>query len=269
MSVGTEQAQVRRLGGTLAAEVAVDMTAIDEAAFQLVHKAFLDHCVLVFRNQELDPESHIAFTKWFGEIYVYPQADVPGYPELTLIANMRKEQMDDGVTRRVTEVWHPDSTWLERPPSHAILAAKELPEAGGDTLFANQYAAYDALSDAMKAMLAPLRAIHRPPDYMAGNLPERAHPVVITHPETGRKILYVNNNAVRRFDGMTEEESRGLLQFLFAHQVRPDFVYRHRWQPGDVVMWDNRCTQHYAVDDYGTASRVLARTSITGTPPSA
>ena len=249
--------------------MAVDLTAVDQPTFELVHSALLEHHVLVFRNQDLDSDSQVAFAKMFGELFVYPHLDIDGYPELALIANMRKEQMDDGKTRRVTEVWHADSTWFESPPGHAILVAKELPEAGGDTLFANQYAAYEALSDTMKALLGGLRGVHEPPDYQRSPDHEylQPHPVVITHPQTARKILYVNANAVRRFEGMTQEESRGLLAFLFTHQTSPEFVYRHRWQPGDVVMWDNRCTQHYAVDDYGAQPRVLVRATVKGQQP--
>jgi taurine dioxygenase len=266
MSVDTAAVTIRQLGGVLAAEAAVDLTQLDDETFEQVHAAFLEHCVLVFRDQALDPDSHVAFARRFGEVHAYPKLDDAERRELVLIANMPSGRHADGGTRKVTEVWHADSTWLERPPAHAILAARELPAFGGDTLFANQYAAYESLSDAMKEMLGGLRAIHQPPGYMEGESVSR--PVVVTHPETGRKLLYVNVNAVCRFDGMTEEESRGLLGFLFSHAVSPEFVYRHRWLPGDVVMWDNRCTQHYAVDDYGDAPRVLARASLVGHVPS-
>ena len=271
MALDIDRPSVRPLGGMLAAEVSLDMTQMNEELFQFVNAAFLKYCVLVFRDQHLDPDNHVAFAKWFGEIFPYPEIALRGHPELARLENIPRAELADGNVHKATEFWHSDSTWLERPPAQAILAAMELPQAGGDTLIANQYAAYEALSVAMQEMLAPLRAVHHAPDYVYAGYgriaDEQVHPAVVAHPETGRKVLYVNVNAVRRFEGMSEDESRGLLQFLFTHQVQPQFVYRHRWQPGDVVMWDNRCTQHYAVDDYGDAPRVHVRASLIGTRP--
>jgi taurine dioxygenase len=196
---------------------------------------------------------------------------VPGNRHVSLIKNMQVRALADGTKRRITEIWHADSSWDKRPPTHAFLHAKVLPDVGGDTLFANQCAAFDGLSPAMQKMLSSLRAVHRTPQYRfdEGSGTEAVHPVITTHPETGRKVLYVNLSATREFEGMTAQESRGLLEFLFDHQVRPEFVYRHRWALGDVVMWDNRCTLHYAVNDYEDAPRELVRVSIVGPPPAA
>jgi taurine dioxygenase len=260
--------EVRRLGGTLGAEVVgVDLGSLDDEGFGAVHAALLEHHVLAFRDQSLDPPSQIAFMRRFGPVIVYPGDEQQECPEVRTLANSPSGRMRDGRVRKVTEVWHSDSSYWEAPPGHALLVAKELPPAGGDTLFANQHAAYDALSETMQRVLVGLRAVHRVPAYVDPEAPAVSHPAVISHPETGRKALYVNPNAVAEFEGMTERESRGLLEFLFAHAVQPEFVYRHRWLPGDALLWDNRATQHYAVDDYGDAPRVMHRSSLVGDRP--
>jgi taurine dioxygenase len=260
---------VRRLGGTLGAElVDIDLRALDDNAFAVVHAALVEHAVLVVRDQSLDPGAQAAFTSRFGELYMHG-GPIEGHPELLLIANMLKARIhaDDDRVRKVTEVWHADYTFWEVPPALLVLAAQELPDHGGDTLFADQRAAYDALSDGMKRLLDGLDAVHEPPAYRDRDPGGAVHPVVVAHPESGRAALLLNTQSVRAFDGMTVSESEGLLAFLFAHSTRPEFVYRHRWLPGDVVIWDNRATIHYAVDDYGDAPRVLHRTSVVGTRP--
>jgi len=281
MSSNTTGIAVRPMVRSLGAEVGpVDLRDLDRNAFELIRGAFLAHSVLVFRHQDLDPDSQIALAKRFGEIYLYDRGILPRFghtdrpeladkAELAIINNSgrTKEVMTDGSRRKPTEFWHADSTWVECPPAHSFLAVKELPEVGGDTLFASQFAAFDALSDGLQRLLSSLRAVHQSPAYLLSRCGEWAHPVIVTHPENGRKLLYLNPLSVRRFEGMTEAESAGLLQFLFAHQTQPEFVYRHRWEPGDVVMWDNRCLQHYAVDDYADAPRVLVRVSVQGAPP--
>ena len=173
-----------------------------------------------------------------------------------------------------TEYWHPDSAYLECPPAISILAAQELPEVGGDTMFCNQYIAYESLSEGMQAYLSGLRAKFSGAKMAKrtgheGEIPFSYHPVVRTHPETGCKALFISNaEMVPHFEGMTEAESRPLLDFLYAHGPKPDRSYRHIWQPGDVVMWDNRCTMHYAVHDHGDESeRVMYRVTIAGDCP--
>jgi taurine dioxygenase len=169
----------------------------------------------------------------------------------------------------ITETWHADVTFSPHPPKITMLVARELPALGGDTTFANQHLAYDRLSDGLKATLATMRAVHYGTELAkdAGLGQEQvthSHPVVIHHPETGRAALYVNGNYTRHFEGWTEDESRPLLAYLYAHCSSIDLTYRHRWDPGDLVMWDNRSVQHRVVGDHGTARRILHRVTIEG-----
>ena len=267
-----KQITIRRLTGAIGAEVnGVDLKRpLDEATFATIHQAFLDHCMLVFRRQFLDPPAQTAFSHLWGTLLRGPYLrtlEIPHHPDVTAQSNIGKAKLG-----LVTEQWHSDQSFMPAPPAHAILAADVLPEAGGDTMFANQYLAYDTLSDTLKRVLHELRALHRGTPLAAilgiqDSAPPQSHPIVRTHPETGRKSLYVNRLYTYCIDGMTEPESRGLLEFLFEHGARPDFAYRHQWQPGDVVMWDNRCTLHYAVHDHGDAPRVMHRTTIAGDIP--
>jgi taurine dioxygenase len=202
---------------------------------------------------------------------------IEGYPEIIAVTKLPGESVNFG------GIWHSDTTYLEMPPMATMLLAREIPPAGGDTLFANMNAAYDALSPAMRAMLEPLRAVNssaladvsktredRIRELGADDdvpLYEAVHPVVRTHPETGRKALYVNVAHTARFDGMTEEESRPLLQFLFQHQVRPELTCRFRWTVGALAMWDNRCAQHNPVNDYHGWTRKMHRITLQGDRP--
>jgi alpha-ketoglutarate-dependent taurine dioxygenase len=264
------QLGIRRLTGAIGAEVSgINLNVpLDETIFEAIHQAFLDHCLLVFRGQFLQPAAQAAFTHRWGEAVITPYLkafQVPDYPEIVAVSNV-------GKAKTVTEEWHSDSSLLPTPPAHAILAAQVVPEVGGDTMFANQYVAYEALSEGMKRLLQGLRAWHGGAKLaafsgMQDSAPPQSHPVVRTHPETGRKALYVNRIYTTGFEGMTVAESRGLLEFLLEHCCRPDFTYRHQWTAGDVLMWDNRCTVHYAVHDYGEAPRVMHRTTIAGYIP--
>jgi taurine dioxygenase len=265
------QLGIKRLTGAIGAEVSgINLNVpLDEITFEEIHQAFLEHCLLVFRGQFLKPAAQVAFTHRWGEALVTPYLkalQVPDYPEIIAVPNL-------GKAKAVTEEWHSDSSFLPTPPAHAILAAQVLPEVGGDTMFANQYVAYEALSAWMKRLLSGLRAFHKGAKLAAAagvdDSEERpqSHPVVRTHPETGRKALYVNRVFTSGFEGMTVAESRGLLEFLLEHCCRPDFTYRHQWTAGDVLMWDNRCTVHYAVHDYGEAPRVMHRATIAGDVP--
>ena len=244
-----------------------------------IRKALLDHCVIFFRNQKLDAERHKAFTRRFGQIFIHPnykgmQAD----PEIIVITR------EPGDKKIVGEEWHADTTMMPEPPMGAILYAIEVPPYGGDTLFANQYQAYEALSDGMKKMLSGLQALHSDRKvagpaanknaYRATKVREdadwretvSAHPVVATHPETGRKLLYVNASYTMGFAGMTEEESRPLLDYLLDHGHRPEFTCRFRWETGSIAFWDNRCCKHLAIHDAGPFRRVMQRTQIAGGP---
>jgi taurine dioxygenase len=237
---------------------------LDDASFAVIHQAFLDHCMLVFPGQHLDPAGLEAFGRRWGEPLVVPylaKHAVPDHPAILRVTNMGKEGT-------LTENWHYDSAYFEEPPPIAILAAQELPAVGGDTMWANAYASYEALSDTMRELLSGLRAAFT--GTVVGDDGQRRdvvtyHPVVRTHPHTKRKALGLGRiESVPWFEGMTPAESRPLLEFLYAHATRPEFVYRHQWGPGDVVMWDNRCTMHYAIHDYGDAVRNLNRITILG-----
>lgn len=252
----TTALEVRKLTGPIAAEVSgVDLNDLDDPTFALIHDALLEHGVLVFHDQDLTPESHKAFGLRFGSLHTHPAAPGPeDHPEILLLQNSGKE-------RSITEVWHSDVTCEQRPPSISILRALVLPPFGGDTMWANQYLAYDRLSEGMKRMLEGVRAVHN-----AFNL-EAVHPVVRAHPESGRKALFVNAGFTRRFEDMTVAESEPLLRFLIAAASTPDLCYRHRWQEGDVVMWDNRGVMHFAVHDYGDQPRVMHRVTVHGDEP--
>jgi alpha-ketoglutarate-dependent taurine dioxygenase len=244
-----------------------------------IRRAFGEHGVVFFRDQHLSPEQHIALAEHFGPIDINRFfAHVPGYP---MIAEVRKEPDQQ---RNIGGGWHTDHSYDEAPALGSMLYAREVPQTGGDTLFASMYAAYDALSDGMKAMLEKLRACHSSRHVFGaaaaarrGDLngrignPEFAtqdavHPVVIRHPETGRKALYVNPGFTLRFEGWTDEESRPLLDYLYRHAVKPEFTCRFRWREGSLALWDNRSTWHFAVNDYQGERRLLHRITIQGTP---
>ena len=253
--------------------------------FEAVHRALLGHGVVFLRDQDLQPRDLIDFAGRFGPLNVHPMMKpLDGYPAILEIAKNPEDRNNFGGS------WHSDLSYLERPALASLLYARKLPPVGGDTLFANMYLAYEALSDGLKRLLAELRAVHDTrriytPDAqgrsggMIGDAAsmrrnraddrheEAVHPAVRTHPETGRKALYVNCNFTSRFEDMTEAESAPLLDFLFAHLQRPEFTCRFRWSEGAVALWDNRCTQHYALNDYHGHRRVMHRVSIEGDRP--
>ena len=255
--------------------------AVDLASRDALRDAWLEHLVLVFRDQPLSLDSFVDFATLFGDPVEYPFVPgLDGYPAVIEIAKLPHETVNFG------GIWHSDTTYLEQPPMATTLVAREVPPYGGDTMFANQYAAFEALSPAMQEMLLPLRGVStssladvsktredRRRDAAADGYDapaedyEAVHPVVRTHPETGRRSLFVNVAHTARFDGMTEEESRPLLQFLFMHQVRPEFTCRLRWQVGTLVLWDNRCAMHNPINDYHGHRRVMNRITLAGDRP--
>jgi taurine dioxygenase len=278
----SQSLDVQPISGALGAEVrGVDLgTSLDDATIAAIRQALLDHCVIFFRDQRFDAEQHKALARLFGEIFIHPNyAGTQADPEIVL---MRREPGD---TKIVGEEWHTDTTMVAEPPMGAILYAIETPPYGGDTLFANQYLAYETLSDGMKRMLAGLRAIHTdrkvagPAARMNAQRSTKvreddawretisAHPVVRTHPETGRKCLFVNHSYTVGFEGMTEEESRPLLGFLLEHGHRPEFTCRFRWTDGAVTFWDNRCVEHLAIKDSGPFRRYMRRVQVAGDKP--
>ena len=270
---------IQPIAGALGAEIhGVDVAQeLDDGTIGEIRQALLDHGVIFFRDQTLDREQHKAFTRRFGEIFVHP--NYKGLTADPAIVDIRREPGDKKI---VGEDWHTDTTMVADPPMGAILYAIEVPPYGGDTLFANQYLAYEALSDGLKHTLENMRAIHT--DRMVAG-PQAAmnaqrstkvredadwretisiHPVVRTHPETGRKLLFVNRSYTVGFEGWTEAESRPLLEFLLEHGHRPEFTCRFRWANGSIAFWDNRSTKHLAVHDAGPFRRIMRRTQICG-----
>lgn len=271
--------KIRRIAGALGAEIeGVDLRSLGEEDVRQIRKAWLEHLVIFFRDQQLTPAQFMAFAKHIGKPIEYPFVKgIPGFPEIIEVKKLEHEKVNFG------GVWHSDTAYLEVPPMASMLLAREVPPYGGDTLFANMYAAYDSLSEAMRRLLEPLVAINSSAkadvtrtredrlktdarDEVGKELAAE-HPVVRTHPETGRKALYVNFAHTVRFRGMTEQESAPLLSFLFQHQIKPEFTCRFSWQVGSLALWDNRCAQHNPVNDYHGHRRVMQRITLAGDRP--
>jgi taurine dioxygenase len=275
-TVGYRRITVDPLTPVIGAQVfGADLDALDETTWHEIERAFAKHLVLFFPDQHLSPESHKGLGRRFGQLHVHPAApSLPGHPEIMIIHADEHSEVVSG------NGWHTDVSCDERPPLGTILYLKTLPPAGGDTLFASMYAAYDELSENMKEFLVPLQAQHesrhhypgryetKEEDTRDGSFPEAVHPVIRTHPVTGRKALYVNRTFTTRILGLTPLESRSLLDMLFTHQEDPKYQCRFRWQPNSVAIWDNRCTQHYAIWDYFPEVRSGVRVSIIGERPS-
>jgi taurine dioxygenase len=271
---------VRKIAGGLGAEVdGVDLAlALSTTGLGAIRQALLDHLVIFFRDQHLTSEQFLTFARSMGEPVEYPFVKgIEGFPQIIQVAKLEHERVNFG------GIWHSDTAYLERPPMGSMLLAREVPPVGGDTLFANQYLAYETLSPGLQRMLEGLRAVHTSAKADASKTREdriasdgrteakqeyvAEHPVVRTHPETGRKALYVNIAHTLRFADMSEAESAPLLQYLFAHQVRPEFTCRFPWRVGSLAFWDNRCAQHNPVNDYHGYRRVMHRITLAGDPP--
>ena len=278
--------EIAPLTGALGAEVrGLDLgRPLDEETFATVHAAYLEHQVLVFHDQSLSPAQQLAFSRRFGTLLRVPYvAPLPEHPEIIAVLKEAEE-------RNISTfggTWHSDFSFLEQPPSATLLYALEVPARGGDTIWADMYRAHDTLSEGLRALLRDLRAIHSgvpygthgpPPDLavsrsvkMTRGDPsadvEVAHPVARRHAETSRAALFVNSVYTTRFADMTAEESEPLLGYLEAHATRPEFACRVSWAAGTLVLWDNRCTQHLAVNDYDGARRLLHRTTVVGERP--
>jgi alpha-ketoglutarate-dependent taurine dioxygenase len=262
--------QIAPLTGSIGAEVkGTDLNqSVADDTFTALHDAFLQYCVLVFRDQFVGPEAQIAFGRRWGELIQQNPLlkDTAGFPELVQITKIPKATAS-------TEAWHYDSPYTPEPPKISMLSAVRVPH-GGDTMWCNQYIAYERLTPTMQKMLEGLRVkfvalrLGRMMGADLKDLPTAIHPLIRTHPETKRKALYIGHReTAQSLEGMTDEESRPLLDFLYQHSTAPDNIYRHMWREGDVVMWDNRCTMHYAVHDYGTQERVLNRITLKGEVP--
>lgn len=286
---------VRPLAGVGAEIHGVDIAAgLSNTQFDAIHKAFADHGLIFFRGQNISESDHIELARKFGNIDINRFfAAHPDHPEIAMVSKDvdQKDNIGGG--------WHTDHSYDQNPAMGSILVARELPETGGDTMFASMYAAYDNLSDGFKQMLGGLNAVHSaahifgsgPGTYatatdaaapveghesksdgrignaaVADVMPEVIHPVVITHPLSGKKALYVNPAFTVRFEGWTEEESRPLMQQLFAECARPEYTHRFEWTPGSIAFWDNRATWHWALNDYQGQRRVMHRITVEGGP---
>ena len=270
--------EVCPVAGALGAEVrGVDIAQplADEVVAE-IRQVFLDHLVVFIRDQKLTPQGQLAFAQRFGQPMEYPQLKgLPECPLVTQVIKLEHERINFG------GVWHSDTAYLEQPPMASMLYAVEVPPYGGDTLFANQYLAYETLSEGFERTLDGLVGINTSTKADASKTREdrlrdsgvalkvliAEHPLVRTHPETGRKALYVNAGHTTRIRGWTEQESGPFLDYLFAHQVRPEFTCRLRWEPGSLAFWDNRCTQHNPVNDYHGFRRVMHRVTLAGDKP--
>jgi taurine dioxygenase len=280
---------VKNSGAALGAEIAFDLSRdMDERQFREIEAAFHDNIVVVFRGQTLSSARHIEFSRRFGEleIHIVKKYLLPDYPEILRISNVRDANgeliglADAGFT------WHTDTSYLQRPSRCSLLHAQEVPvrdgQVLGDTIFTNTIAAYEALPDGMKRALAGKKAIHRyserkrianspRPKLTQAQLdatPDVAHPIVRTHPATGRKALYVTEGECIGIQGMPEEDARPLISELHAHCIRPEFQYRHKWQVGDLLMWDNATSMHLAICDYQLPERrLMYRTTVIGEVP--
>ena len=271
----------RALGATVSG---IDLSQdFSDAEIAALRDAFNTHGLLLFRGQDVSPEDHVRFSRRFGELehHVLNDALLDGLPEIYILSNLKKNGKRVG-RAGAGHYWHSDLSYMEAPSLGSLLRAIEVPEVGGDTMFANLAAAYDALSAPMKSFLAGLEAEHHfakvqsrvmslglnkplTPEQLA-QTPPVVHPLVRAHPETGRKSLFLSPGFTTGIVGMTPEESAALLDFLAGHAAEPRFVYRHQWQPNDVVFWDNRTLMHYAIDDYDYERdrRHMHRTTIRG-----
>lgn len=279
---GFAHIEVRPIAGALGAEIhGVDINNLTDEVFAEIKAAWHQHQVIFFRNQTLDDEQLKAFGQRFAPLFRHPNF-VPQDDQPDIV---RVYTGPDDV-RIVGEDWHADTTCMPEPPSGAVLYAVETPPAGGDTLFASQYLAYETLSDGMKALLDGMQSFHsdirvagpRARERIGGRTSvtrgdddwrptEAMHPVVRTHPETGRKGLFVNRSYTQYFEGMTREESKPWLNFLEKHATRPEMTCRFRWEPGSVAVWDNRCVMHIAMHDYKGEWRKMHRVQMVGDKP--
>jgi taurine dioxygenase len=272
--------KVQKIAGSLGAEITgVDLSqGVSTALAQEIRAVFLEHLVIFFRDQHLSTSQFMALAQSMGEPVEYPFVKgLEGYPKVIEVKKLEHERHNFG------GIWHSDTTYLPQPPMGSMLYAQVLPPHGGDTIFANQYQAYDELSEEIKQTIEGLKGISSSAKADVSKTREDRlktdakqaqpssieshHPVVRTHPETGRKALYVNVAHTAGIVGMPPEQSEPLLQHLFQHQVKPEYTCRFQWRAGSLAFWDNRCTQHYPVNDYHGYRRILHRITLAGDTP--
>src|SRR5947207_15272848 len=271
--------EIHPVAGALGAEIGgVDLAKLDDATSAAIRRVWLEHLVVFFRDQDLTPAQFLGFAQRVGEPIEYPFVKgLDDYPKIIPVLKLAHETVNFG------GIWHSDSAYLDAPPMASMLVAREVPPAGGDTEFANMYLAYETLSDGMRRLLDGLVAINSSARADVSRTREdrlkdsgradakreyvATHPVVRVHPETGRRALYVNVAHTVGLEGMTEEESAPILDYLFRHQTRPELTCRFRWRPGSLAFWDNRCAQHNAVNDYAGHRRVMHRITLAGDVP--
>ncbi|MDB5988793.1 MAG: taurine dioxygenase [Herbaspirillum sp.] len=279
--------KIRPFGGPLGAEISgLDLSKpLRDADFKRIHQAHLDHHVVVFRNQRITPLQQIDFSRRFGplQIHVLHQFQLPQYPEILVVSNIIENGKPIGLGD-AGHFWHSDLSYKERPSLGSLLHAQELPAEGGDTLFANMHLAWDTLPQALRNAVEGKQAEHSyltkyaeqqkrspwRPDLTQAQIDQVkpvTQPIVRTHPETGRKALFVSEHFTTRIVGMPEDESRLLLAQLFEHSIQPEHIYRHRWQPHDLVFWDNRSLMHLAAGTPADERRKMYRTTVEGDTP--
>ena len=277
MTITSSGIKIKKYSPNLGAIITgVDLSKeINEDQFKDIHKAFLDNQVLFFQKQnEISPEVHLKLGKLFGELHMHPAApSMPGYPEIFEIHAHKNSKVANG------EFWHSDVSCDIKPPLGTMLQLHILPETGGDTMFSNMYRAYNELSDKYKSFLDGLIAIHESEHLYSGRYEDRGvnrnniktpvanHPLIRTHPITGKKAIYVNRTFTTGIEGMNKNESSSILEFLFEHCEHVNFQIRYRWNKNDMAFWDNRCTMHRAIWDYWPNERKGRRVTIKGDKP--
>lgn len=278
--------ETRKIAGALGSEVS-GVNLVEELSDEVlaeIRAALLENLVIFFRDQDLTPERQLAFAQRWGDIHLHPfMVGMEGHPEVLRIVKTPQDKKNFGGS------WHTDQMFSPKPAMGTILYAVEVPSTGGDTMFTNQYLAYETLSDRMKSLIGGLKTVCVGDNFKKNGGRSRKdmyprqmsqmmvkdpgdvqttsiHPLVRTHPETGRKALYIGGH-VQSFDGMTDEESQPLIDFLMKHSTRPEFTCRFRWERGSLAFWDNRCTQHFAVNDYPAETRIMHRITVCGDSP--
>ncbi len=282
---GYRHLEVEKIAGSLGAEVSgVDLAQeLPDEVIAEIRQALLDNLVIFFRDQALTPARQLAFARRWGEIHLHPYMQgMDDYPEILEIVKTPQDKKNFGGS------WHSDQMFTAKPAMGTMLYGKVIPSAGGDTMWTNQYLAYESLSEGMRRMLDPLKAVSKGDNFSSHDGKTRkeyyadkismkvkdpgstqtvtTHPLIRTHPETGRRALFIGGH-VHRFEDMTEQESKPLIDFLMQHSTRPEFTCRFRWKSGSVAFWDNRCTQHFAINDYPAETRIMHRVTICGDTP--